>query len=192
LGVTCIHCGKPMKLLDEVNQKWYCFTDDELYYAKQNHWGPLPESDSPVFKRYSRGDVVHNAITGLFTGGFVGAVGGALKATQYNEDATVRADLLKKLISDAQYEDAFKEWWVRTFPKKTYEREAFVYLTKEYVDSGIITLKKNEVKFSGAAKLVGKLYQMKKTVSDKSFCIECGNELTPKSKFCHNCGTKQP
>ena len=190
--MTCIHCGKPMKLLDEINQKWYCFTDDELYYAQQSHWGPLPESGPPVFKTYSRGDAAHNAIKGLFTGGLAGAVGGALRAAQYTEDAPVREDLLNKLISDAQYEDAFKQWWARTFPKKTYERGTFVYLTKEYVDSGLISLKKNEIKFSAAAKLVGELYQMKKTVPDQCFCIECANVLTPKSKFCHNCGAKQP
>lgn len=32
----------------------------------------------------------------------------------------------------------------------------------------------------------------KKTTSDKNFCIECGKELSLKSKFCNNCGTKQP
>ena len=34
--------------------------------------------------------------------------------------------------------------------------------------------------------------ETRKTVSGKNFCIECGNELPPKSKFCNNCGTKQP
>jgi ribosomal protein L40E len=28
--------------------------------------------------------------------------------------------------------------------------------------------------------------------SGKNFCIECGNKLPLKSKFCNNCGTKQP
>lgn len=28
--------------------------------------------------------------------------------------------------------------------------------------------------------------------SAKSFCIECGKELSSNSKFCNNCGTKQP
>ena len=28
--------------------------------------------------------------------------------------------------------------------------------------------------------------------SSTAFCINCGNELPPKSKFCNNCGTKQP
>jgi hypothetical protein len=32
----------------------------------------------------------------------------------------------------------------------------------------------------------------KKTASGKNFCIECGSELPLKSKFCNNCGTKQP
>jgi hypothetical protein len=32
----------------------------------------------------------------------------------------------------------------------------------------------------------------KKAASGKNFCIECGSELPAKSKFCNNCGTKQP
>jgi ribosomal protein L40E len=28
--------------------------------------------------------------------------------------------------------------------------------------------------------------------SGKNFCVECGSELPLKSKFCNNCGTKQP
>jgi hypothetical protein len=34
----CKQCGYPMKLLDEDNQKWYCYKDDKIYYAKQNLW----------------------------------------------------------------------------------------------------------------------------------------------------------
>jgi hypothetical protein len=34
-----------MTLLDEENQKWYCHKDDELYYAKEDHWGPWPKED---------------------------------------------------------------------------------------------------------------------------------------------------
>lgn len=32
----------------------------------------------------------------------------------------------------------------------------------------------------------------KKAAFVKVFCINCGKELPPKSKFCNNCGTKQP
>jgi ribosomal protein L40E len=31
-----------------------------------------------------------------------------------------------------------------------------------------------------------------KATTSQKFCIECGNELPPKSKFCNNCGTEQP
>ena len=38
---------------------------------------------------------------------------------------------------------------------------------------------------------IRKAKKAEKLTSGKNFCIECGNELTPKSKFCNNCGTKQ-
>ena len=34
--------------------------------------------------------------------------------------------------------------------------------------------------------------EIKKTTPSKNFCIECGKELELGSKFCNNCGTKQP
>lgn len=34
--------------------------------------------------------------------------------------------------------------------------------------------------------------QTEKVMPPKNFCIECGSELRPNSKFCDNCGTKQP
>jgi hypothetical protein len=80
------------------------------------------------------------------------------------ENMAARENLVNKLVSDAQYEDAFKEWWLKLNPERRYERETFVHMTKEYVDSGMITLQNDDVKFGGAAKLVGKLYLMKKDV----------------------------
>lgn len=72
--------------------------------------GDLCQNLIRLYSRCIQDDAVHNAITGLFTGGLADAVGGALRATQYNEDAEARQDLLNKVISDAQYEDASKEW----------------------------------------------------------------------------------
>lgn len=36
-----------------------------------------------------------------------------------------------------------------------------------------------------------RITRAKKAQPAKSFCIECGNELPPKSKFCNKCGTEQ-
>jgi hypothetical protein len=37
-----------MHLLDEENQKWYCSKDDEIYCAKEDHWGALPAAPSTI------------------------------------------------------------------------------------------------------------------------------------------------
>jgi hypothetical protein len=81
---NCRVCGKPLRLLDEIEQRWYCYEDNQLYYAKDKRW--------------------------------VGE---------------------------------------KTRPKKAESKT-------------------------------------EKPTTTKNFCIECGSELPLKSKFCNNCGTKQP
>lgn len=190
-----------MQLLDEESQKWYCQKDDELYYAKENHWGALPEPNAPTFG--TKGDV----LGGYISGGVIGAAIAIQQKKKAEKNAPMRETLLNKLISDTQYEEAFKQWWTQTFPKKRYDRETFVNWTKKYVNEDLITLENDEVKFSGAGKAVGKLYRTrqkeqpkvtkaeqvdsKKAGSGKLFCIECGKELPSGSKFCNGCGTKQ-
>lgn len=51
------------------------------------------------------------------------------------------------------------------------------------------TKRKGQPKFTEAERIEPKT---EKPTSSKSFCIECGNELPSKSKFCNNCGTRQP
>lgn len=41
----CIVCGRPMHLLDEEEERWYCHTDDVLFFAKQNTWKPEPTQE---------------------------------------------------------------------------------------------------------------------------------------------------
>ena len=73
-------------------------------------------------------------------------------------------------------------------------------VTKEYADQSMISLEKNQVKFSGAAEVVGKLYRTRQRKQSniteaeeagENFFIECGSEV-PKSKFCDGYGTEQP
>lgn len=89
-----------MQLLDEENQKWYCHKDDELYYAKENHWGALPDPDAPTFDTKS-------SVLGSF---LVGGVIGAALTIEHNEkvkkNAPMREELLNRLVCDAQYEEA--------------------------------------------------------------------------------------
>ena len=153
-----------MKLLDEAEEKWYCFTDDELYYAKENHWGPLPY-EGPKFDT----DVTGGAISGWAIAGPVGAVIGAAweanRKQQIAKNIPVRESLIERLTKDPHYEEAFKEWWNKTFPKKAYERTIFVSVTTANIDSGLIALdskEKDGLKFRGVANVVGKLYRKKK------------------------------
>ena len=39
LEPTCRVCNTPLFLLDEEAQRWYCYRDDEVYYAKDQRWG---------------------------------------------------------------------------------------------------------------------------------------------------------
>ena len=36
---VCRTCGKPLILLDEEEQRWYCYKDDEVFYAREQRWG---------------------------------------------------------------------------------------------------------------------------------------------------------
>jgi len=36
---VCRKCNQPMKLLDEEAERWYCYKDEEVYFAKTNKWG---------------------------------------------------------------------------------------------------------------------------------------------------------
>jgi len=53
----------------------------------------------------------------------------------------------------------------------------------------LYTRRRGQPKVTKAEKVDSKT---KKAASGKNFCIECGKELPIKSKFCNNCGTKQP
>jgi hypothetical protein len=36
----CMICGRPMQLMDEEEERWYCYTDDQVFLVKQNTWKP--------------------------------------------------------------------------------------------------------------------------------------------------------
>ncbi len=47
--IVCRKCGQPMNLLDEEEQRWYCFKDDLLYVGKDQHWSDeIRSSVTPV------------------------------------------------------------------------------------------------------------------------------------------------
>ena len=35
---TCRVCGQQMQLLDEENQRWYCYKDDQVWLEKEQRW----------------------------------------------------------------------------------------------------------------------------------------------------------
>lgn len=42
---SCRICHQPMKLLDEEEQKWYCYRDDQAWYGKEQRWqGPTQDA----------------------------------------------------------------------------------------------------------------------------------------------------
>jgi len=50
----CRQCGKPLRLLDEKGERWYCYRDDELFYGKTQSWSePLAYRTS----EYVHGDL---------------------------------------------------------------------------------------------------------------------------------------
>ena len=71
-----------MTLLEEENQKWYCHKDDELYYAKENHWGALPDPHAPTFD--SKGVATNFTIGGL--------IGAALAVQRNKKNAQKNAE----------------------------------------------------------------------------------------------------
>jgi len=36
----CVICGRPMQLMDEDEERWYCHADDQVFLGKQNTWKP--------------------------------------------------------------------------------------------------------------------------------------------------------
>jgi hypothetical protein len=51
MTVNCRTCGQAMTLTDEETQRWYCYKDDLLYYAKENRWGGPPKADIKRIKK---------------------------------------------------------------------------------------------------------------------------------------------
>lgn len=37
---ACMICSRPMKLMDEKAQRWYCYKDDQTFLAKEDSWRP--------------------------------------------------------------------------------------------------------------------------------------------------------
>jgi len=37
---SCMICSRPMKLMDEKAQRWYCYKDDQTFMVKESVWSP--------------------------------------------------------------------------------------------------------------------------------------------------------
>jgi len=51
----CRTCGEPLVLVDGDEQRWYCYTDDEVYWAREQRWlgEPPPKQEiQPVLREY--------------------------------------------------------------------------------------------------------------------------------------------
>lgn len=51
---TCRHCGRAMALLDEAAQRWYCYTDDELFLRKEQQWSDEVRSPPSQITQYAQ------------------------------------------------------------------------------------------------------------------------------------------
>jgi hypothetical protein len=138
-STNCRVCGKPMRLLDEYEQRWYCHEDDQLYYAKDQRWA---EENARPKKAEARAEKMSTK--------------------------PIKCKICKKRMTLVNPD--MQIWYCKN------DRRAYYGLenrTEENVtESGLLRPNTN--------------------VPSKRFCIECGSELPLKSKFCNNCGTKQP
>lgn len=53
----CRVCGEPMKLLDEDEQKWYCYKEDQVWLDKEQKWVGRTVDEIEKIKLWMEGDI---------------------------------------------------------------------------------------------------------------------------------------
>jgi hypothetical protein len=46
---NCRLCGQPMKLVNEAEQRWYCYKDGEVWFGKEQKWRMYGDQINPAF-----------------------------------------------------------------------------------------------------------------------------------------------
>jgi len=68
---VCRVCRRPMVCLDEENQRWYCYRDDEVFFAKEQRWqeprslpglAPIPMSRKSRLRLFLANDILASTI----------------------------------------------------------------------------------------------------------------------------------
>jgi hypothetical protein len=67
-----------MKLLDEEQQRWYCYKDNELFWARDNIWGPKPTVRQQAPRQEKTGTFKQGIMRGVGISMVLGSIGGAL------------------------------------------------------------------------------------------------------------------
>jgi hypothetical protein len=180
----CRVCGQSMKLLDEEKQRWYCYKDDDVYYAKEQRWGEY-EAVVPIVQKPPAPPVgeLHVWVpilwlVGMFFLGFffswVGGLLGLIGATIYVH-----------------------------YDAKKYGVESHTVLTLLFAIIGL-PLHANELHKLRKAQQTGQLgtsvepttpaptpsVAPQASATSTKFCRHCGAKILRDSAFCEECGGK--
>jgi hypothetical protein len=173
-----------MKLLDEEKQRWYCYKDDEVYYAKEQRWGEyeavVPVVQKPPAPPVGEFDVwipILLLVAILFLGSLsfwlgVFALGGAtmymyLNSKKYSiGGGRAIITLLFAIIGLPLY--AYDLHKLRK-AQQTGQPRTFVEPTKPSTTPSVAQ-------------------QASVTSPPTKFCRNCGARILSDSKFCEECG----
>jgi len=184
LGQTCKVCGKEMRLLDEEQQKWYCYKDDVVYFGKESRWNGLPAKplkiEIPPLKRpiSDASDFLNDAQTVLDE--IVKKLGYSSMNEMFNDKSRW------KPVDDVEKwkEELRKKFVIPPGYEQSEEHRRFSSVLPQWSGSGSSNKDVSNPdtpvdRRSGGPSDAGKC------------CAKCGVSLPPDSAFCNKCGSKQ-
>ena len=189
---TCRICGKPLSLIDTQEQRWYCYKDDQVYFAEQNHWGRLPGSDSPVFRPRSDASSPTENLPIVLGGAalllVIFGVGKAMLDYGACQNAGGGTESCSGLNGSGCYPGIPWSWNAYL----GFHPEVLVSITIGIILAilAAVTLVINPVKKTSEPLRAKPEVQRSQphTESSMMFCRKCGAKIPRDSKFCKECG----